>query len=538
MRISTQQYYDTSTAKYQENYSSVVKSQNQASSGVRVQTAADDPVAAARLLMLQQQKDMLGQFNGNITSLKNSLTNEEGVLQAVNDALQRASELALRAGGSLSDADRQSIAGEIGAIEDSVLGLLNSKDSSGNYLFSGSKTQTPPYSRNNDGTYSYQGDETPLSLQVSDTLNISAGDTGKTILEGAVNSGRTHAPWIQPAVVPPAAPVVNDNKVALSAGLVTSSTDYTQKFADGQPYKLTFTSSTQYVVLDKNNNDITSEIPGNGTFDSTKDGSSSVNLRGVKFDINLNLGNVASGPDSDAVVKDRAFTLETKPDSFSVSRTPSNASKAQLTGGTVTSQADYGSTFPANSGAVIKFTSATAYDVYAQPYTANSKAIASGVTGLGPTGGTTVTAAGITFDVSGDTPQSGDQFSVGASTQKTQNALDTLSQLRQQLEKPADGNPGAMVKLKDVLDASIANLANSRTQVDNVRGSLGARQNALDIQSAENTSIGLANTSTMSDLGNIDTAQAAINLTLQQSMLEASQLAFVKVSQLSLFNKM
>ena len=33
-----------------------------------------------------------------------------------------------------------------------------------------------------------------------------------------------------------------------------------------------------------------SEIQGNGTFDATKEGASSVNLRGVKFDISLNLG--------------------------------------------------------------------------------------------------------------------------------------------------------------------------------------------------------------------------------------------------------
>ena len=303
MRISTAQYFETSSTKYSDNYSSVVKAQEQASSGVRVQTAADDPVAAARLLLLQQQKDMLGQFSGNVTSLKNSLTNEESVLSSIDDAMQRASQLALRAGGSISDADRRSIASEIGAIENQVLGLLNSKDSSGNYMFSGSKSQTPPYSRNSDGTYSYQGDETPLSLQVSNTLNVSAGDTGKTILEGAANSGRTQATWLPPVpqTVPP---TVNDNKVALSAGLVTSGIDYTKKFADGQPYKLTFTSSTQYKVADKDGNDVTSEIPGNGTFDATKEGSTSVALRGVKFDITLNLGDVAPGANSDALVKD------------------------------------------------------------------------------------------------------------------------------------------------------------------------------------------------------------------------------------------
>jgi len=200
----------------------------------------------------------------------------------------------------------------------------------------------------------------------------------------------------------------------------------------------------------------------------------------------------------------------------------------------VSSQTDYASTFPSNSGALIKFTSATAYEVYAQPYTAASKTIATGDTG----GGTTLTAAGVTFDISGGTPQAGDQFSVGANTQKTQNALDTLGQLRKALELPADGNPAATVKLKDVLDASISNLANSMSQITNVRGDIGARGNALDIQSGENTSVGLANTSTMSDLANVDMGEAAINLTLQQTMLQASQLAFVKISQLSLFSKM
>lgn len=287
-------------------------------------------------------------------------------------------------------------------------------------------------------------------------------------------------------------------------------------------------------MSDKNGTDVTSEIAGNGTFDATKEGSTSVALRGVKFDITMNLGDVAPGANSDALVKDRSFSLEAKPDTFSISRTPSNASTAQLNNATVSSQAGYASTFPTNSGALIKFTSATAYEMYTQPYTANSRPIATGDTG----GGTTLTAAGVTFDISGGTPQAGDQFSVGANTQKTQNALDTLGQLRKALELPADGNPAATVKLKDVLDASIANLANSMSQITNVRGSIGARGNALDIQSDENTSIGLANTSTMSDLANIDMGEAAINLTLQQTMLQASQLAFVKISQLSLFNKM
>ncbi|CRM41573.1 MULTISPECIES: flagellar hook-associated protein 3 [Pseudomonas] len=542
MRISTQQYFDTSASKYQNNYSSVVKAQEQASSGVRVQTAGDDPVAAQRLLMLQQQKDMLAQSSGNISSLKSSLTNEQSILDALDKAMQAGKQLALRAGGVTSDADRKSISVEVGALEEQVLGLLNSKDAAGNYLFSGSKTQTPPYSRNSDGTYSYQGDENELSLQVSETLTVRTGDTGKTILEGAANSSRTQSTYIAPATapLPPAIspPLVDDKKVAISAGLVTSGVDYTKQFADGQPYKLTFTSSTQYTVTDKDNNDITSEIAGNGTFDSTKEGSGSVNLRGVKFDITIDLTDTATGPNADALVKGREFSLAAKPDTFSVSRTASNQSVAQLTNGNVSSATDYASTFPGNSGVLIKFsdTDPTAFQVFAQPYSTNSKAIDSGVIDTTTTPNS-ITAAGVTFGLS-SAPAVGDQFSAGASTQKTQNALDTLSQLRQALEKPADGIPGARVKLQDALNAAVSNLDNSTTQLGNVIGSIGARENALDVQSDANASIGLANTTTMSALANIDMGEAAINLTLQQTMLEASQLAFVKVSQLSLFNKM
>ncbi|PQZ90890.1 MULTISPECIES: flagellar hook-associated protein 3 [Pseudomonas] len=531
MRISTQQYFETSSAKYQENYSGVVKAQEQTSSGVRVQTAADDPVAAARLLMLQQQKDMLGQYNGNIDTLKNALYSEESVLKNINSAIQRASELALKAGNlGISDADRKSTAAEIGSLEDQIMGLLNTKDASGNYMFSGSKTDTPPYSRNNDGTYTYQGDDTALNLRVAENLSVPMGDTAKKMLETASNTGRTQATRVlaDPLVD------VDDGKVTISAGLIASGVDV--KFADGQPYTVKFLSSTQYTVTDGTGKDITSEIPGNGTFDSTKEGGSTISLRGVKFDIGLDLGkDVLPGAPADALVKDREFTLALKPDSFSVSRTASNPSTAQLTGGSVSDPAAYASTFP-NSGLVVKFGAGGTYNVYAQPYSADSKAIASDTLAAGAT---SITVAGVTLGVTTTpAPAEGDQFLVGATSNKNENVLDTLSRLRRTLETPSDGNPAAQKELKDVVARSIGNLTNAYSQIDQVQGDIGARLNILDIQAEENTSLGLANTSTMNSLGNIDFAEASINLNLQQTMLQASQLAFVKISQLSLFNKM
>ena len=74
MRISTAQFFESTSATYQNNFSSVIKTQQQIDSGVRIQTAADDPVGAARLLQLQQQKDMLAQYTGKALEVTNLLT--------------------------------------------------------------------------------------------------------------------------------------------------------------------------------------------------------------------------------------------------------------------------------------------------------------------------------------------------------------------------------------------------------------------------------------------------------------------------------
>jgi flagellar hook-associated protein 3 FlgL len=574
MRISTAQYYDTSAAKYQSNFSSIVKTNEQITSGVRIQTAGDDPVGAAKLLMLQQQKEMLTQYSGNMGSLKNSLANEESVLDSINTALQRARELALGAGdGSKSDADRKSIAEELSNIEGNILSLLNSKDASGQYMFSGSKTSTPPYVRNNDGTYTYQGDDMQLNLQVSDTLSLASNDTGKSVMESAINSGRTQAAFDTTPATPVGLTKANDGTVSVSAGLMTSNSAYTKSFAEGEPYKLEFTSSTEYKIFDKNNQDVTSQVSGNGKFDATKEGGSKISLRGVEFDITLRLKSpapealdpatglppvdpVTGLPPADPVtglplppvlmtndeqVAGYTFNLATKPESFNSSRTPSNPSSTQITSTTITNKADYTNGFP-SSGVVIKFdANGTDYKVYAQPYSDTSKSIGGGaataIPAPAPAGSMTATFNGVKVDF-GAALQGGDQFVIGSSSHKTQSALDTLSQLRKALETPSDNDVMAQIQLKDALNSAIGNLSNASEQVLSVQGAIGARLNSIDIQSVENSSLDLANGSIQAAIGNTDVATASIDLAFQQSLLQASQLAFVKISQLSLFNKM
>lgn len=114
MRISTLQAFNNGVAGLQRNYANATRTQEQISTGNRILTPADDPVASVRLLQLDQQQNVLSQYNANLTAAKNSLTQEEVTLNSVNTVLQRVRELAVQAGnGGLSAEDRKSIAAEL-----------------------------------------------------------------------------------------------------------------------------------------------------------------------------------------------------------------------------------------------------------------------------------------------------------------------------------------------------------------------------------------------------------------------------------------
>ncbi|PXC08568.1 flagellar hook-associated protein 3, partial [Pseudomonas aeruginosa] len=123
-------------------------------------TPADDPVGAVQLLQLNQEQALNSQYKSGITAAKNSLQQEETILNSVGTVIHRIREIAVQAGnGGLDASDKNALATELAQREDELLNLLNSRDASGKYLFSGSQGDTQPFVRNPDGTYSYNGDE-------------------------------------------------------------------------------------------------------------------------------------------------------------------------------------------------------------------------------------------------------------------------------------------------------------------------------------------------------------------------------------------
>jgi flagellar hook-associated protein 3 FlgL len=520
MRISTAQFYESSAANYQKNFSNVVKSSEEASSLVRVNTAADDPVGASRLLQLGQQASMLDQYEANATTIKATLGATEAVMTSINNVLQRARELAVGAGNaSYTDADRQANASELGQIEEQLQSLMNTKDENGKYIFAGSKGDTVPFTRNDDGTYSYNGDQVTLDLAIGDNMSMATNSTGWEVFQQAINTSRSE--------VTRTAPVVDDGRVVLSNGQVSSSLTYNSKFRSGEPYTVDFVSGTQLKITDSGGSDVTAEASQGGAFNPATAAGQTVSFRGVDLTLNINL---AAGDTAAAVLPGHTFTLAAKPDTFTATRSPGNPTPTQVTGSSITNPVAYHASFPTGS-AVMKFTSATAFDLYAAPLTANSKIVSSGTVAAG-----VATSSGVSFNLSG-APAAGDQFSVAVNTHETQNILDTVSQLKTALNTPTNGNPILTQKLQASLASGIGNLASGNDQLSSALSSVGGRGSALDTQSDTNQSLVLANTQTQSAIRDSDPAEVMTRLTLQQTMLQASQLAFSKIAQLGLFNK-
>src|SRR5690554_737908 len=200
MRISSQQAFNLGVKGIQNNYAELIRTQQQISTDNRILTPADDPVASVRLMQLEQQQNMLGQYKDNLVAANNSLVQEESVLNSVNDIMQRIRVLAEEAGnGALSQSDRQSIAAELREREDELLGLMNTKNARGEYLFSGFQGKTQPFVRQGDGSFVYMGDEGQRKLQVASSLDIPISDNGKKVFQNVTNAARLDATYTQPA---------------------------------------------------------------------------------------------------------------------------------------------------------------------------------------------------------------------------------------------------------------------------------------------------------------------------------------------------
>jgi flagellar hook-associated protein 3 FlgL len=137
--------------------------------------------------------------------------------------------------------------------------------------------------------------------------------------------------------------------------------------------------------------------------------------------------------------------------------------------------------------------------------------------------------------VSGSPGVTGDRVFVD-STNK-QDVLTTLSRFAEAM-KSFDGTSDERDSLSDTVASTLANLKNAQTSVLEVTSKIGARFNTLESTEELHGDAGLVINQLMSDLRDVDYAEAATRLSMQSMILEASQSSFIRISQLNLFDRL
>jgi len=153
--------------------------QAQLGSGKQVVNPSDAPRKANLVSQLESAKELQSTYLRNVETARTRLTSEETVMTAMTEIAQRVSELAIQASNdTLGAEDRSIIGAEVSALRDELLNLANTKDLSGNYIFSGNKTQSPAFVEDASGTVSYNGDYGRHRVNLSEVRSLPVNTLG------------------------------------------------------------------------------------------------------------------------------------------------------------------------------------------------------------------------------------------------------------------------------------------------------------------------------------------------------------------------
>jgi len=189
MRISTQTFYEQSRTSMGAQQSSLLRVQQQLGAETRILTPSDDPLGATRALAVSQSISLTAQYSTSRDHAVQTLSLEESTLQSVTTVLQNVKSLVIQAGnGTLTDADRATLATTLQSNLDQLQGLANTDDGNGQFLFAGFKSSSAPFVRQADGSIQYSGDQGQRQVQVDVARQMAGTDDGRSIFQ-SVQSG-------------------------------------------------------------------------------------------------------------------------------------------------------------------------------------------------------------------------------------------------------------------------------------------------------------------------------------------------------------
>lgn len=538
MRISSLQIFNIANSGMANANQSLVKTQEQLSTGLRVLTPSDDPVASTKILQLTEEVSNIKQYGKNIDIAKNNLTLEESTLNSINNLVLRMKEISVQAGNTatLGPSEYKALAAEVDSRLGELKNLLNTQNAGGDFIFGGYKSTTEPFVGSTQQGFSYLGDEGQQFIKVANNTTVAASDSGKKIFVDIPTVANSVSTYASPANTssPPA---------VISVGQVVDQADFDEFYPDDMV--ITFNPDNNLTPATKN---FTVTARSSGQVIAANQPYSSgapIEFNGVQFSIS---GDPKSGEPSVAATRDfNADGLQAvspdfglAPETFTITvygRTETFVldSAVNLATAGTDLEAILNDANGTNNGNAVKLANLGIEVTSAgiQMPAGIDITVAGGSANVDAALGLSSSSSSVSTD--GVRATKGDRLFID-STNK-QDVLSTLSQFSEAM-KDYDGTQDSRDSLSNIVSNTLANLGHVQTNVLNVTSELGARSNTLQSIESLHLDSELVITEVLSDLRDIDYAEAATRLSAQSLVLQAAQSAFVRVSQLTLFNQL
>ncbi len=189
MQISTNYLFERAVNQMGTVQTEVAKTQAQIAARKQVLNPSDAPDQAATIQRLKSVMARQDSYAKTLDTINARLSAEDTTLSSASDLLIRVKEASIQAANdTLSPTDRLALGVELKGLRDQLLSLANMQDSSGNYLFAGSRVHQPAFGADASGKVLYQGDQTRMKVPVGDQRSVPINRTGSDAFVRVVRS--------------------------------------------------------------------------------------------------------------------------------------------------------------------------------------------------------------------------------------------------------------------------------------------------------------------------------------------------------------
>ncbi len=191
MRVANKTIYDNVTINLGRVTEALWKANEVVSTARKINDLSDDPVGLAKVLDLRSSLASVDQLGRNIEVGKSWLCAAESSLTQTQDLLSEIKSLCVQmSSATVGTSERQNASTQVDGYLRQLLDLAN-EQVGGRYIFSGSKTDTPPFALDNEGnptTVVYSGDDAPFSIRIGRNMTVEIGRDGQEAFGTAPNS--------------------------------------------------------------------------------------------------------------------------------------------------------------------------------------------------------------------------------------------------------------------------------------------------------------------------------------------------------------